>query len=260
MARDRDGEDEPPRVGDDTVVYAIGDLHGRADLLAELHRLITADVARRREAHRLVVYLGDYVDRGPESRQVIDLLLDRPLTGFEAVHLKGNHEDFMVRFLAGENERGLGWLMNGAVETFASYGIDAPLFATGAELDDLRRQLTERLPARQRAFLDRLKLMHVEGDYVFVHAGIQPGLPLDRQDENDLLWIREAFLDWTGRHDKVVVHGHTIGPTPEVRPNRIGIDTGAFATGVLTSLVLAGETRDFIRTDGWHTPGTDWKG
>ncbi len=248
MAGNRDDADRRPRVGDDTVVYAIGDMHGRADLLADLHRLITADVGGRRESRRLVVYLGDYVDRGPDSRQLIDLLLDQPLAGFEAVHLKGNHEDFMLRFLAGENEMGLGWLMNGAVETLASYGIAAPVFATGAELDDLRRELIERLPARQRAFLDQLKLIHMEGDYAFVHAGIRPGLPLDRQAETDLLWIRERFLDWTGRHDKVVVHGHTISRSPELRPNRIGIDTGAFATGVLTALVLAGEAQDFIRT------------
>ena len=156
----------------------------------------------------------------------------------------------MLRFLAGEIEYGLGWLMNGAVATFESYGIAAPRFATVDDLDDLRRQLIARLPVRQRAFLDRLELIHVEGDYAFVHAGIRPGLALDRQRESDLLWIREKFLDWTGRHDKVVVHGHTIGRTPEVRRNRIGIDTGAFDSGVLTSLVLAGETQEFLQTAG----------
>ena len=254
MAGNWDSDTERPRVGDDTVVYAIGDLHGRADLLAELHRLIAIDVARRRQSRRVVVYLGDYIDRGPESRQVLDLLLDQPLAGFEAAHLKGNHEDFMLRFLAGETEYGFGWLMNGAVETFESYGIAASRFATVADLDDLRRQLIERLPARQRAFLDRLELMHVEGDYAFVHAGIRPGMALDRQRESDLLWIRDAFLDWTGRHDKVVVHGHSISRAPEVRPNRIGIDTGAFGSDVLTSLVLVGETQDFIQTAGWKTP------
>ena len=250
MATGMHGQGAAPRVNDDTVVYAIGDMHGRADLVAEIHRLIAADAARRAERRKLVVYLGDYIDRGPQSRQLIDLLVNQPLAGFDAIHLKGNHEDFMLRFLDGEMEMGLGWLMNGALETLASYGVAPPAFVAASEMEDLRRRLADRLPASQRAFLDGLKLMHVEGDYVFVHAGILPGLPLDQQAEAELLWIREEFLDWTGRHDKVVVHGHSISRRPEIKANRIGIDTGAFATGVLTCLALAGDRQELIQTRG----------
>ncbi len=229
-------------------VYAIGDIHGRADLLEALHAQIAADAAGAAAGRRVVIYLGDYVDRGLQSREVIDLLLDAPLAGFESVHLKGNHEDFMLRFLDAP-KAGPGWFMNGGGATLYSYGVR--MLERGVDLtrfDQLRGQLIANLPERHRAFLAALKLWHVEGGYFFVHAGVRPGVPLEAQRDEDTLWIRERFLDDDRDHGKIVVHGHTITGEPDVRANRIGIDTGAYATGVLTSLVLEGSERRFLKT------------
>jgi serine/threonine protein phosphatase 1 len=232
-----------------TIVYAIGDIHGRLDLLRLLHGMIQDDVAESRSRDRLLVYLGDYVDRGPDSAGVIELLSGGSLAGFAAVHLLGNHEEFLLRFLDGTST-GADWLFNGGVEALQSYGIDAHLH----DMDDpmalgrLRQALARQLPARHLAFLQSLMLSHAAGDYLFVHAGIRPGVPLELQARADLLWIRSLFLDSTVDHGKMVVHGHTIADEPEVRPNRIGIDTGAFATGRLTCLVLEGADRRFLRT------------
>lgn len=229
-------------------VYAIGDIHGRADLLAALHEKLKEDARQHDCERRSVVYLGDYVDRGLQSREVIDLLLDAPLEGFESVHLMGNHEDFMLRFLE-EPKSGPGWFMNGGGATLYSYGVRMPSRGTDASrLSDLGAQLRANLPPRHLDFLNGLKRWHIEGDYYFVHAGVRPGVPLEEQREEDILWIRELFLDDPGEHGKMVIHGHTIMPEPVVRPNRIGIDTGAYATGVLTSLVLEGNKRSFLQT------------
>ena len=229
-------------------VYAIGDIHGRVDLLAQLHERLREDASASRSERRCVVYLGDYVDRGLQSREVIDLLLDAPLEGFESVHLMGNHEDFMLRFLD-EPKVGPGWFANGGGATLYSYGVRMPPRGTDlARLSDLGEQLRANLPARHLDFLKRLKRWHVEGDYYFVHAGIRPGVALEEQREEDILWIRELFLDDPGEHGKMVVHGHTITQAPEMRPNRIGIDTGAYATGVLTALVLEGSERRILQT------------
>lgn len=231
-----------------TRVYAIGDIHGRADLLAELVGRIAEDARRSAAPTRRIVFLGDYVDRGPHSREVIDLVLGGLPGGFDAITLKGNHEDFMLRFI--EDARiGPGWLMNGGGATLLSYGARMPeRGGTIERLDQLRRQLCANLPDRHLRFLRGLGRWHVEGDYFFVHAGIRPGVPLDEQQDEDILWIREEFLDDAGDHGKIVVHGHTIARSPEVRPNRIGIDTGAYATGVLTCLVLEGAERAFLQT------------
>jgi serine/threonine protein phosphatase 1 len=229
-------------------VYAIGDIHGRADLLADLHGKLKDDARQGRIERRCVVYLGDYVDRGLQSREVIDLLLDAPLEGFESVHLMGNHEEFMLRFLE-EPKAGPGWFMNGGGATLYSYGVRMPARGTDlTRISHLGEQLRGNLPERHLAFLTRLKRWHIEGDYYFVHAGIRPGVPLEEQRDEDILWIREPFLDDQSDHGKMVVHGHTITPEPELRPNRIGIDTGAYATGVLTCLVLEGSERRFLQT------------
>ena len=235
------------RVPDGTRVYAVGDVHGRIDLLDRMHDRIVADAEKSSAERRVAVYLGDYVDRGPESAAVIDRLLDEPLNGFESVHLKGNHEDFMLKFLDGEGE-GLGWLFNGGDATLASYGITDDDWRD-LEPDAIHRtrdELIRILPERHREFLDGLALSHAEGGYLFVHAGIRPGVAIDQQVEDDLLWIRDDFLQSTDEHDRRVVHGHTITWSPEVRANRIGIDTGAFASGVLTCLAVEGEAIGFI--------------
>jgi serine/threonine protein phosphatase 1 len=238
-----------PIVPPGSCVYAIGDIHGRADLLEVLHRKICEDAASRRAKRRVVVYLGDYIDRGSGSRQVIDLLLDRPLPGFEAMHLLGNHEDSLLRFLD-DTVAGPPWLFYGGEATVASYGINPAAQLPAGEDPILRMQteLRRRLPPRHLEFLKGLKLMHVEGDYLFVHAGIRPGVPLDRQKPEDLLWIRREFLTSTIDHGRVVVHGHSISTWPENRANRIGIDTGAFASDRLTCLVLEGKARSFLQS------------
>lgn len=240
-----------PAVPPGTAVYAIGDIHGRVDLLAELHRRIEAASERRSAVDRqVIVYLGDYVDRGAASAGVIDLILDRAPAGFEVVTLLGNHERLMIEFLD-DVRRGPLWLRNGGDATLASYGVDAG--DAGAYLDAkpllaLQAALRAQLPPRHLEFLQDLKLAHAEGDYVFVHAGVRPGVALEAQQEEDLIWIRELFLNSTADHGAVIVHGHTIRPDPEFRPNRIGIDTGAYFTNNLTCLALEGTKRRIIST------------
>ena len=214
-----------------TRLYAIGDIHGRADLLRRMHRLIQDDAAAQPRERHVIVYLGDYIDRGPDSAEVIDLLIESPVPGCQAVHLLGNHEDSMLRFLD-DTEVGSGWLYYGGLATLVAYDIDVGEYPWRNEIEMMRLQseLRRRLPARHRRFLQSLPLNHAEGDYLFVHAGIRPGLPLDRQAREDLLWIRDEFLASPADHGRVIVHGHTISPEPEIQPNRIGIDTGAYAT------------------------------
>lgn len=242
-------DDPHGRTSDDTVVYAIGDVHGRADLLHRMHDAIQADAARVVARRRVVVYLGDYVDRGPDSAGVVDLLLDAPLPGFAAIPLKGNHEDFLLRF---HDEGALGpcWMINGAAATLLSYSVDATEWSAGGEADfaAIRDAFRRALPRRHLAFYRGLRLHHREGDYLFVHAGVRPGVPLERQREADLLWIRHEFLDSAAPLPWIVVHGHTISAAPEIRTHRIGIDTGAYRSGRLTCLVLEGDRRRFIST------------
>lgn len=234
-----------PRVPEGERVYAVGDIHGRADLLAMLQDQIRADAAGRPPARQTVVYLGDYVDRGPQSPVVIDRLIDAPLEGFASIHLLGNHEDTMLRFHDGDVAVAASWLHYGGRQTLASYGIDYDRLPS---LAVLRQRMAHGVPGRHLDFLRGLALKHRIGDYLFVHAGIRPGIGLDRQLRDDLLWIREPFLDSTADHGAVIVHGHSIAVQPEVRPSRIGIDTGAFATGRLTALVLEGEEQRFLHT------------
>lgn len=240
---------DPPSVGDETVVYAVGDVHGRADLLERLLVKIRTDAAQRSQGHKVLVYLGDYVDRGLESRAVIESLLAQGGDGLERVFLKGNHEDAMLQFLD-STEIGSSWMGFGGDATLYSYGVD--VFGTPPEgverLNHIQEQLRANTPPEHVAFLEGLELYHQEGDYFFVHAGVRPGLGLGDQDANDMMWIRDEFLNSTANFGKVVVHGHSIKPQPVVRSNRIGIDTGAFATGVLTCLVLAGAEQSFIQT------------
>jgi serine/threonine protein phosphatase 1 len=237
-----------PEVPPGSRVYAVGDIHGRADLLRALHRLIQEDAGRCQAPRKVVVYLGDYIDRGMESPGVIDLLLDAPLPGFESVYLKGNHEDTLLQFLD-DASIGAAWLLYGGAETLQSYGIRPPRTAGGEEdLARAQRELREKLPERHRRFMAGLELTRAEGDYLFAHAGVRPGVPLDQQIPEDLLWIRDEFLQSDAEFGKVVVHGHSITASPDVQHNRIGIDTGAFASGTLTSLVLEGTDWAFLQT------------
>lgn len=247
-ARPQPRQAAAPEAPQGSRIYAVGDIHGRADLLRRLHRLIAEDAERRPAPRKVVVYLGDYIDRGEASPAVIDLLLDEPLPGFDAVHLKGNHEDSLLRFLA-DGGIGPSWMLYGGAETLMSYGIRPPPPAgREGEIERAQQELRDRLPERHRRFLAGLKLTHEEGDYLFAHAGVRPGVPLDRQQEEDLLWIRDEFLFSNAEFGKIIVHGHTITERPDVQHNRIGIDTGAFASGRLTALVLEGADWSFLQT------------
>ncbi len=235
-----------------TRLYVVGDIHGRADLLARVQEMIQRDAENAPERRKVVVYLGDYVDRGPHSAQVIDRLIERPLSAADAaveeVHLIGNHEAMMLSFLDDPREGPL-WLLNGGDATMASYGLD--LAAPGARLgslDALSEALRAAVPAPHRRFLAELAYWHREGGYLMVHAGIRPGVPVEQQSARDLLWIRGEFLESDVDHGVMVVHGHTIVERPQVRPNRIGIDTGARFTGCLTCLVAHGDTAEFLQT------------
>lgn len=217
-------------------VYAIGDSHGCADRLARLHDQIAADAACRPIARAVVVHLGDYVDRGPDSAGVL-ALLQAPRHGLEAINLLGNHEQLMLDALdpmATEEARDL-WLANGGRETLASYGASAR---------DPRSWL--QVPDADLALLRSFRTSFAIGGYVFAHAGLLPGVPLDQQRTIDLLWIREPFLSWRGRLPTVVVHGHTPADAPQILPHRIGIDTGAVFGGPLTCGVLEADRIGFI--------------
>ena len=245
--QDRDGgATVPPGAR----VYAVGDCHGCLGALRELRAAIVADsdgadAEGPRARRRVLVYLGDYIDRGLDSRGVLDLLIGEPLAGFESIHLLGNHELFMRWFLDGADVA-TAWLTNGGGDTLRSYGLDGAA-RTGNELRDLRCALTAVVPEAHRRFLDGLTLSHVEGDYFFTHAGIRPGVPLAAQKPEDLMWIREPFIGSMADHGKVVVHGHSATAEPEVLANRIGIDTGACYGGKLTALVLEGDQRHFLQ-------------
>jgi len=216
--------------------------------LSALLALIEADAARSGCAKKTLVFLGDYVDRGPDSRGVIDILSEGLPGGFEAHFLKGNHEQFLLDFL--KDSAWLGpWRRNGGEATLLSYEIDVDrLDRIGAPPEVWREAFAGALPGRHLRFLEGLGLTYVVGDYVFVHAGLRPGVPLCEQGPADLLWIRNEFLDSQDPFDKIVVHGHTPERKPVVRTNRIGIDTGAVFTGCLTALRLANGTRDFLQT------------
>lgn len=234
---------EPSRVPPGVRVYAIGDIHGRSDLLDGAIDVILADARTAPEENRVIVHLGDYIDRGPNAAAVIDRLIDEPPDGFEIAHLIGNHEDTLIRFLD-DVRFGPRWLGFGGMATLESYRIRRPSTGSNRERwETLRRSVREALPARHLAFLRSLRPWHRIGDYLFVHAGVRPGIPIERQDPEDLIWIREAFLDSDEDFGATVVHGHTPTRDPEFRANRINIDTGACFTGRLTCLVLHGTER-----------------
>jgi len=237
-----------PQVPPGSRIYAIGDIHGETALLRDIYDQIEADAAHHGSKRRVVVHLGDYVDRGPDPAGVIDMFVDDPLPGFEKVWLKGNHEDFMEEFLTGET-RSHSWLANGGGETLESYGVDPPgSFAGPEEIDDTRQSLLSAMPPEHTRFFAGLELTHREGDYLFVHAGIRPGVGLDDQRPFDLMWIRGDFVGSDEDFGVTVIHGHTPVPEPEVRANRIGIDTGAVYWGCLTCLILDGPDRYFLQT------------
>ena len=228
-------------------VYAIGDIHGRADLLRAMLARIAADLEERPCESAVEVFLGDYIDRGPSSREVIDILLSHPPVAGARTCLRGNHEQAMLDFL-GEPGVLADWSRFGGLETLLSYGLNPRLPVSFEDAARLRDELAYVLPKAHLAFLRSTALSFAMGGYFFVHAGIKPGAPLDAQSEADLLWIREPFLFSQRDHGKIIVHGHTPSEEPEVLANRINVDTGAFLTGRLTCAVLEGQGLRFLDT------------
>jgi len=235
-----------PSLPAELRIYAIGDIHGRLDLLNELLARISSDIALRPTVRPLYVFLGDYIDRGSASRETIDRLIEHGKT-HESVFLKGNHELIAIKCLS---DRGLfdQWLRLGGLETLVSYGVPAETLANGKQIAELQSAFHSALPQAHFRFFRDLKNSFECGDFFFAHAGVKPNVELSRQKENDLLWIRGEFLSSKDDFGKIVVHGHTPTREIEVGPNRINIDTGAFATGRLSCLVLEGEDLSVIDT------------
>jgi serine/threonine protein phosphatase 1 len=227
-------------------IYAVGDIHGRLDLLEKLLARINTDITLRPTAKPAYVFLGDYIDRGPSSRETIDRLIEHGAT-HESVFLKGNHELIAIKCLS---DRSLfnQWLRLGGMETLVSYGVPPEILANGEQIVEVQATFHDALPKTHLRFFRDLQRSFVCGDFFFAHAGVNPKVELSRQKESDLLWIRGEFLSSNDDFGKIIVHGHTPTREIEVRPNRINIDTGAFATGRLTCLAIEGESLSVIDT------------
>ena len=219
--------------------YAVGDVHGRLDLLEELLAKIHADLQHHPSRKTLLVFVGDLIDRGPNSAQVVERLRTYERPGIRTVFLLGNHEEVLLRILAGEPDLIEKWRSFGGSECLKSYGVD-PAALSGLDDEDALAVVTRAIPRKHVEFLESFDDSCRFGDYLIVHAGIRPGVEFDQQRQADLRWIRDPFLFDETDHGFVVVHGHTIRPEVEMRPNRIGIDTGAYRSGILTALAIEG--------------------
>ncbi|KQM58834.1 MULTISPECIES: metallophosphoesterase family protein [unclassified Sphingomonas] len=235
-----------PRIADGHIVYAIGDIHGRLDCLEDLLARIDADPGRG-DRRVTLVFLGDLIDRGPDSRGVVERVMALCAASDDVHCLFGNHEELLLE--AAEGARQALGIFNraGGRETLLSYGVDDATYER-EDLKGVQRLIREHVPADHLTFLRSLPDKIVIGDYVMVHAGLRPGVALEDQKASDLRWIRAPFLDHGGRFERFVIHGHTVTDEPDVRANRIGIDTGAYRTGRLTALVLEGDSRRYLTT------------
>ena len=227
--------------------YGVGDIHGRLDLLDQLLEKIHADIEQSKARKVLLVFVGDLIDRGPSSAQVIERLRTYSRPGVRTVFLLGNHEEVLLRILRGDAELISKWRWFGGAECLKSYNVDPELVGRMRDEDALET-IRAAVPREHVKFLESFDDSCRFGDYLFVHAGIRPGVEIDQQRQSDLRWIREPFLFDETDHGFVVVHGHTIRPEVEVRKNRIGIDTGAYRTGVLTALAIEGADSWFLDT------------
>jgi len=237
----------PARVPDGLRVYAIGDVHGRLDLLDQLLFRIEADERRRGPAKTQLIFLGDLVDRGPDSAGVVQRALELKESGHNVRFLMGNHEEVFLKALNGSLEALRFFVKIGGRSTILSYGFSEAEYDS-LDYEELLPRLVERVPSTHIALMNSFENQIAFGDYLFVHAGIRPRVPLEEQTGGDLRWIRSEFLDYRGSHGQIVVHGHTISDEVEERTNRIGIDTGAFASGRLTALALERGERWYLST------------
>jgi serine/threonine protein phosphatase 1 len=232
------------RLSGDIRCYAVGDIHGRLDLLDSINRRVDDDLAKRPCPRHLRIFLGDYIDRGPDSRGVIGRLIELEQEA-ETVFIKGNHETFIGEFIANPSFLRT-WQSLGGLETLASYGLKTQLNPDSKQQRKLAEELRAAISPEHVRFISRLRPCYALDDLFFVHAGIRPGVPLATQKENDLLWIRNEFLLHDGLFEKLIVHGHTPTRMPEIKLNRINIDTGAYVTGQLTCLWIEGDRMGFL--------------
>lgn len=244
----REGRRQLEIAADPDCTYAIGDVHGCIDKLRRLEQAILADAAAV-EGRKLIVYLGDYIDRGIDSAAVIEHLLSPPPPDFHRVCLCGNHEEALIDVLEGRRSFD-DWLQLGGERTLLSYGYDLSYMAKHkrARGGDALRHLLEAIPDRHVLLLKQLPSSFCTPSYFFAHAGIRPGIPLAEQRDDDLLWIREPFLsDGASTCDRIVVHGHTPSEAPTIVNKRIGVDTGAYMGGPLTAVRLSAGTVRFLQ-------------
>jgi serine/threonine protein phosphatase 1 len=228
-------------------IYAIGDVHGRVDLLETLLTTIRRDDAARGTAQSRIIFLGDLVDRGPSSAQVVECAIKIAEEPWECDFLLGNHEEVFLKSMDGDLKALAFFIRIGGRETILSYGISEQEYRD-ADYPELHGLLTQRVPAAHITFLKSFKDLIEIGDFAFVHAGVRPGKALAEQDGSDLRWIRRDFLDHARGFEKIIVHGHTITDEVEIRLNRIGLDTGAYASGKLTAMGFEGEQRWVLDT------------
>jgi serine/threonine protein phosphatase 1 len=240
-------------VPDDLRLYVVGDIHGRADLLKMMLDLIDADLRTRPIKKTAELYIGDYLDRGPNASEVIELLSAAPPVAQQRICLMGNHEQIFLDFLRDPSVIS-SWMGLGGLETLSSYGLRPKLSLQPAEIKSIHSGLLACLPHSHAQFIKQLRPSYSVGGYFFAHAGVRPGVRLEDQMPDDLLWIREPFLSSTKNFGAMVVHGHTPLTEPLILPNRICIDTGAYVTGVLTCLVLEGQEQRFLTASHKRKP------
>ncbi len=234
-----------PCVPEGMRIYAVGDIHGRSDLLDKMQMNMLEDASDAADKKIVQIFLGDYVDRGHDSKGVVEWLLKPPPEGWERICLKGNHEVMVLNFLDSPDIF-RDWRQYGGLETMHSYGVDLKNLRGEDAPEVLHGSFSKRFPEAHRAFFHDLPLSVEFGDYFFAHAGVRPGLKLENQLEEDLLWIRDEFLFSQMDFGKVVVHGHSAIEKPELLPNRINIDSGAYITGKLSCLMLDGEEQRIL--------------
>jgi serine/threonine protein phosphatase 1 len=238
-------EKRAPRGKAGARAYAVGDIHGRLDLLDAILGEIERDMASRPPARTFIIFLGDFIDRGPDSAGVVERLRTYRNPDARMIFLGGNHEEVLLEILSGKLGVVPSWVKFGGAECAQSYGIDPDQLRQMDERKALEL-IRARVPREHRDFLENLADTFRFGDYLFVHAGIRPGVAVDEQDRKDLRWIREPFLTDAKEHGFVVVHGHTIVDEIQERPNRIAIDTGAYRTGILTAVAIEEDQRWFL--------------